>query len=343
MHRCRKSCWKYCRKKLKKCRYNYPRPHNTENEIKAIAFTEKDFKTNKSKLRYYPQRNNANVNPSAKSSLINAAIRGNHDISLIDDDAALRAYVLKYVSKGDKAEFKDLKKMVSKQISQHIQKLPEGENDITLKKKLMVVSSVFLVGEQIGSVTAVWTLGNLPFVKSSLTALNVNTEQFLNRTIITDEEELQNKSETDNAYTVSFSNTQGKRTAFEKLVIVQLDKYEEIQIDFYSFLTFYNPKSANENQEKNQKYADVPKLTIDENGKVYNNESPILTPFVIGKIFYSVRRKPTCIAVCPYHPINEKDPKSAYSILLLHSKFDKDGVANLLGDCTNPVDRLQQV
>ena len=366
MHSCRKSCFKYnpvgTPKHLLKCRYNYPRDIS-QNTCEPSIIHSRDRK-NRTQIKIQPSRNNANINVHAKSPLFLLGLRGNHDLQFLDNSHGGVEYACKYASKADAADFQIMKNAFTRILSKYIQNMTDGQ-DIPLKNKLSLLGQTFLIGDQIGSVHAVYILGRLPLIKSSRTVININSDQIISKSIITDPIILETMGEDEDAYNSSPTSAIGKRLAFLELVKEQRKLYNTIDIDYYTFNTYFNITKPTQSHYK--KYDErvkttnykIPLLQLNNEGKMLykNNDDKSenvsyctnLT-FIINNVYYYPRRKPAVLAICPYRPVDEYNEKSAYSILLLHSKWgdankwgDDQNFANILGDSKTAVDRLQLI
>lgn len=357
MHSCRPSCFKYCQHitdpTLKKCRYDKPEVENPENLCKPCIIPKRD-RFNRMQLKVKPGRNNANINGHARSPLFLCGLRGNHDLQYLDNKYGGIEYASKYCSKSDQADFKTLKNIYARNVAKYIQKLPDGE-DITFKNKLFFLANAFILGEEIGAVYATYVVARLPLVKTTRTIININADKIISKSIITNKEILQTLNADDDAYIISPTSNLGKCLAFENLVRHQLTTYNDILIDFYSFLTHYDPKCATTKQinehKKNSKFAIIPKLFLSKQGQMLcsnsdsnsNKSKTKLESFMIENIYYCARRKPAVLAICPYRAVDEEIEENAYAMLVLHAILDMGGFNTLLGNCQTAVERLREV
>ena len=255
MHSCRPLCFKYCQHitdpMLRTCRYDKPEGKNDNNFCKPWIFPKRD-RFNRMQVKVKPGRNNANINGHARSPLFLCGLRGNHDLQYLDNKYGGIEYASKYCSKSDQADFQTLKNIYARNIAKHIQKLPDGE-DITLRYKLFFLANAFILGEEIGAVYATYVVSRLPLVKTTRTIININADKIISKSIITEKQILQTLHADDDAYIISPTSNLGKRLAFENLVRQQLATYNEILIDFYSFVTHYDPKHATAKQKADKK------------------------------------------------------------------------------------------
>jgi hypothetical protein len=281
-HRCRETCWKYCKRcQPKVCRFEFPRTAQEGNMERVVIVFDRD-RRKKSRVKVHPQRNNGNMNVHLRSPLCFLSGRGNQDIQYIHNTFGGAEYVSKYCSKAERTESTALQNAINRKLAEHAIRCNLDTNaNMTFRQKLRAVGNAVVGAQQIGAVQACYVLGKIPLVKSSRCTLHVNAlrrKDLTLRTVVTGENELAEMEGSESALLSSPSTQLGKRDAYHALCVQQLHNYQSMQVTFFAFLSAYQLKVA-----PSKGYAtarDGPgHLTADEHGFIITPKS-----FVLGKV-----------------------------------------------------------
>ena len=168
-HRCCFTCFKYCRRHDRVCRFGFPW---TSKECLFGPMIVKD-RDKKSRVRVsvLPQRNNAYLNGTCFNPLIAIAHGGNHDLQYIANTVGAAEYVASYASKFEEPDKKVMTNIFNKKMAY----LTNNATSITDRDRLYSVGCALLGSSPVGSVQACYSLLGLKFVHSSRKVLNVNS------------------------------------------------------------------------------------------------------------------------------------------------------------------------
>ena len=367
MHICRGSCFKYCLPGVYVCRYCFPKEKLDNNEFKPVLKIDRDWK-NRMRIKVLPPRTNGHLNATPVDTLTMLALRGNTDYQCLTNTAGCVEYSSKYISKIDAAESTIVQNLISRELSNHILSLPPHERP-TRGKQVRAIINAIIQAQQIGSVQAAYVCMKLSFVRSSRPVENVQTlvrNEIDTENIEINEYVLSQLDADDSAISNSPTTTFGRRYAFHNLYLAQLEKFEEVEFDFFAFLTSYTVKKVKLHEKGPMKASELPQLTVDDAGLITNAKSCCIDEVCTRvfkayaphrqihikmfnhlhmrvQVYYSARRKHAVLKLVPHIPAAEVTERSAYSILLLHSDWGFEGEEGLLGNCDNAQVRLSEV
>ena len=167
-HRCCFTCFKYCHKHEKICRFGYP--WVSQDCLFGPIIVKNRDKRSRIKISVLPQRNNAYVNCTLFDPLLTIALGGNHDIQYISNTVGAAEYVASYASKSEAPDRKILSNIFNKKLAY----LSSKAAHVTDRERLYSVGCAILGSSPVGSVQACYSLLGLKFVKSSRVVVNVN-------------------------------------------------------------------------------------------------------------------------------------------------------------------------
>lgn len=170
IHRCCFTCFKYCVGDDNVCRFCFPWLKDKVASSTDVAIVKDIDKKKRVRLRVIPQRNNANINATFKSPLINCAHGGNSDIQFIMNSHGAAEYAAGYASKAEAPDQKKLQAIFIKTITQ----LQERGPMITDRDRLNTAAKSVIGSTQVGSVQAIYFILNQDFVISSRQVITTN-------------------------------------------------------------------------------------------------------------------------------------------------------------------------
>jgi hypothetical protein len=282
MHRCRDSCYKYCRRgRPKTCRYGFTKVRDAYNDYNCVIVQDRDNRS-RVRVRVLPPRNNGNINNHMLNPLCFIASRGNQDIQYIQNTTGGAEYVSKYVSKAETAETAVFQNAVNRALARTAAKLPEHET-LSLRCHLQTVGNAVIAAQQVGTVQACYVLGKLPFVISSRDTVWVNClrrNDIGTHRIVLEEEELAELADDASALVDSPLTQMGKRDAFHTLCKQQLNDFGSMEVNFFAFLSCYSVKRlTRELKESSKIKVGAEHLHADSSGYIVAPKS-----FVLGKV-----------------------------------------------------------
>lgn len=167
-HRCCFTCFKYCSRHEKLCRFGFPWL-SRDCEFDPMIVKDRDSKS-RIRISVLPQRNNAYLNGTLFDPLVTIAHGGNHDLQYIGNTVGAAEYVASYASKAEEPDKTMLSNIYNKKIAYLM-----GQNScVTDRQRLYAVGCSLLGSSPIGSVQACYSLLGLKHVKSSRAVINVN-------------------------------------------------------------------------------------------------------------------------------------------------------------------------
>lgn len=280
MHRCRKSCYKYCRKNQFICRYDFPREPVDGNETRAVIVEDRDRRS-RIRTRVLPPRNNANLNSHLKEPLCFIAGKGNQDIQYIQNTTGGAEYCSKYCSKAEAAETSSLQNAICRKLAWYAKDMSDTDS-MPWRLQLRAVGNAVVGSQQVGTVEACYMLGKLPLVKSSRVTDFVNCSkrsQLKAQNIILDEQELGELQDEDSALSASPKTQTGKRDAYYELWKQQNATYGEVNVHFFAFLSSYTTEPVTEARPAENVTEGCKLLQLDANGFIIK---PVT--FKLGKV-----------------------------------------------------------
>jgi hypothetical protein len=299
MHKCRKSCYKYCRSNQRQlCRYGFVKEPVEGNDARAVVVADKD-RRGRTRTRVLPPRNNGNINNHLKDPLCFTAGKGNQDIQYIQNTTGGAEYCSKYCSKADAVETTALQNAVNRKLARYVMQLPENEQ-VTARWQFRAVGNAIVAAQQIGTVQACYMLGKLPIVKSSRSTEFVNClkrNELTVRTVITEEDVLDELLDEESALSNSPSTQHGKRDAYHELCMQQMGTYGVVHISFYAFLSAYTLAAITPRSPAPKVHEGCKLLTIGDDGYIVK---PVT--FKIGKVGASGRCTAILAVMCVRMP-----------------------------------------
>ena len=113
MHRCCFTCWKYINEgQALICRFAFPWLSTPITEPDTPKIHKDRDKKARLRVRAFPSRNNANINPFYAQPYMTLVHGGNVDIQWISNDVGAAEYAASYASKQDEADLKLVRKIV---------------------------------------------------------------------------------------------------------------------------------------------------------------------------------------------------------------------------------------
>jgi hypothetical protein len=281
MHKCRNSCYKYCRRNQPQvCRYGFTREPIEGNDTRAVIVTDKDRRSRK-RTRVLPPRNNGNINNHLQNPVCFIAGKGNQDIQFIQNTTGGAEYCSKYCSKAEAVESSALQNAVNRKLANYVSRLNDEER-ISVQWQLRAVGNAIIGAQQVGTVQACYVLGKLPVVKSSRSTEFVNCLRrgaLTTRTIILEEDQLNALNDRDSALSCSPTTQHGKRDAFHSLWRQQMEEYGVVHINYFSFLSSFTLVAISDRCPGTKVREGCKLLTVDDNGFILQPVS-----FKLGKV-----------------------------------------------------------
>lgn len=170
IHRCCPTCFKYCKDFNMACRFCFPWAKDINSSATDVTILKDRDKKHRVRLRIIPERNNANLNSTFVSPLINCAHGGNSDIQFIMNSHGAAEYAAGYASKAEAPDQKKLQIIFVKAISN----LHERSPMVTDCQRLNAAAQSVIGSTQVGSVQAMYFILSQDLVISSRTVINVN-------------------------------------------------------------------------------------------------------------------------------------------------------------------------
>ena len=330
MHRCTRSCFKYCYPgQPMECRHRFPYDSNgPTNPNKPVIHSYHDSKCRK-QVNVFPQRNNAYLNSTVKSPLLALAVAGNHDLQYISNQIGAAEYVASYATKHDLPDFK----LISNFLYKRLQKA------FTDQKRLHAVATSVIDSTTVGSVEAIYLLLGLDLVEKSRDVENINPlhRNKIKKAVEIDTEKLHRMDIEDQPYKFGIKSHLGKRAAYELLMQQQRDDFGHCQITLYTLLVNFVIDNYSNSLHADALLTLPTLLIIDDHGKVTN----CMSGFIIKDIVFKKRHKNAVLNPCPYIPVNSLSDVSCYSTLLLHVPWPYGGESQIVCDHLTFVDQVR--
>ena len=330
MHRCTRSCFKYCSKgQPLECRHRFP--YDSEgptNPHTPVIHAYHDSKCRR-QINVLPQRNNAYLNSTVKSPLLALSVAGNHDLQYISNQIGAAEYVASYATKHDLPDFKLISNFLYKRL----------QNAFTDQKRLQAVATSVIDSTTVGSVEAIYLLLGLELVEKSRDVDNINPlhRNQIRKAVEIDSEKLNQMNTEDKPYKVGIKSHLGKRAAYELLMKQQRETFGHCHITLYTLLVNFTIDNYSSSCHAESIFETPPLLTIDEYGKVTN----CLNGFRIKNLIFKKRLKNAVLNPCPYIPINKLSDTSCYATLLLHVPWPYEGESRIVDESVTVVNQLQ--
>jgi hypothetical protein len=281
MHKCRNSCYKYCRKNLPQlCRYGFTKEPLPGNDTRAVVVTDKDRRSRK-RTRVLPPRNNGNINNHFMNPVCFIAGKGNQDIQYIQNTTGGAEYCSKYCSKAEAVESTALQNAVNRKLATYVSRLNDHDR-ISAQWQLRAVGNAIIGAQQVGTVQACYVLGKLPVVKSSRATEFVNClprSALTSRRVILAEDELNALNGGDSALSCSPTTQHGKRDAYHSLWKQQMAEYGVVNINYFSFLSSFTLVAVTQRCPASKVREGCKLLILDINGFILK---PVT--FKLGKV-----------------------------------------------------------
>jgi len=271
MHICRGSCFKYCTPGTYICRYCFPREPLENNAVLCVLISDRDSRK-RMRHKVHPPRSNGHLNNCPANPALYCASRGNMDVQVLTNSGGCVEYTCKYCGKADTAESTVLQNTISRELSNHVLRLPPHEQP-TIGKKIRAVINAIVQGQQIGAVHACYILMKQKLVHSSRKVENVSPlirKDIDSQPMIINEQLLEEMDDDDSALSNSPRCTFGRRDAYHALLKAQKLKYDDANFDFFSFLTSYSVETLSPTKKTPKSATDIPQLTMDDDGLIEN-------------------------------------------------------------------------
>ena len=173
IHRCCFTCFKYCKDAQNICRFCFPWPENVNSSVNDVTFVMDRDKKERVRLRVIPERNNANINSTFTSPLINCAHGGNSDIQFIMNTHGAAEYAAGYASKAEAPDHRKLQNIFTKAITN----LQERTSMVTDCQRLTAAANSVMGSTQVGAVQAMYIILAQDLVISSREVINISPLQ----------------------------------------------------------------------------------------------------------------------------------------------------------------------
>lgn len=173
IHKCCFTCFKYCKDSENVCRFCFPWQQNVNSmEDDVTLLTDRD-KKGRVRVRVIPERNNANINSTFVSPLINCAHGGNSDIQFIMNTHGAAEYAAGYASKAEAPDHRKLQNIFTKAISN----IQERTSMVTDCQRLAAAGNSVIGSTQVGAVQAMYMILGQDLVISSRNVINISPLQ----------------------------------------------------------------------------------------------------------------------------------------------------------------------
>ena len=282
MHKCKESCFKYCKKK-RKCRYGYPFSASFETDEPTVC-QDRDTK-GRPRLRILPARNNANVAPSPVSALFNIAQNGNTNIQYITSIYGALEYITNYVTKMERGDSNEVINLAIKLLTVY---------DEPVQALLNAVNS----GRIVSNTEASCYLLGYPGLKYTSSFKFVSSKPSVCLSNVLD---LHTKTQTS-------SSNMKLRAHYAEFVQIQEKLYENCLVPLYSFASSFSTVS----EPCDPKDCKPPPLFETGSCGSVSNAVSFKTP----NVKFSAHRAPKIIHISPYVKFCSSE-ESYFSQLLL--------------------------
>jgi len=178
MHRCCHTCWKYVNSIVAAatvvgvilCRFFYPWAGPPITSSSRVNICHDRDKKNRTRVRAFPPRDNANLNVHSVHGRLNLAHNANLDVQFISNTAGAAEYSCSYSGKSDEADMKKIKNIVFRTFSKQLTQM----DSVSHKDQLRTVANAVNSCSKVGTVQACYFLLGLPIVISSRTVESIN-------------------------------------------------------------------------------------------------------------------------------------------------------------------------
>ena len=346
-HVCRHSCWKYKTKKKTQrhsksrskldCRYGHPVPEHQKvrggvfkhRSDRAQVCSDYDRKGRK-RRRVLPARNNAHLAPCPVSPLMMLAHLGNSNIQYISNVFGALEYFVNYVGKVDEPESKDVINSVIRLLSLYatdaepkLQSVFKAVMNALTRERTVRATQVadFFLGHKVLTYTrSIKTVNPRPRCELSrhLNMASLDRGQH-------------NESESDDDPAIQ-SKQARYRVAYSKFAKDQYARFSRCNVSFFSFLT-----SFDETVRKRTRVDEPPPLfECDPYSGIVSNSQSFTT--ADRKTQYTAHAKASVVHLVPYAPVNLKDEKSCFALLLLYISWPNGNEDEMLGDSESAIE-----
>ena len=343
-HVCRHSCWKYKTKKKTQrhsksrskldCRYGHPVPEHQKvrggifkhRSDRAQVCSDYDRKGRK-RRRVLPARNNAHLAPCPVSPLMMLAHLGNSNIQYISNVFGALEYFVNYVGKVDEPESKDVINSVIRLLSLYatdaepkLQSVFKAVMNALTRERTVRATQVadFFLGHQVLTYTrSIKTVNPRPRCELS---------RHLNMASL---DRGHNESDDDPAIQ---SKQARYRDAYSKFAKDQYARFSQCNVSFFSFLT-----SFDETVRKRTRVDEPPHLfECDPYSGIVSNSQSFTTEDCETQ--FTAHTKASVVHLVPYAPVNLKDEKSCFALLLLYIPWPNGNEDEMLGDSESAIE-----
>ena len=165
VHRHSHTCYKHNRVT---CRFNYPRPPNPATRLRT------NTDPGSAAQFYVTQRNECDQWVNAYNPTLLKAWQANMDIQMVGSEYGAAMYVCMYVSKSEPERLKHA-------LHDTLQNIPPNASQ---RKRLSMIGATVLTHRQVSAQEAIYRLGGFPLIRSTRTAVSVNSRYPKNRSKI---------------------------------------------------------------------------------------------------------------------------------------------------------------
>ena len=174
IHNCCFTCFKYCKDNEQICRFCFPWPEGQHSSSIDVTILKDRDKKQRVRLRVIPERNNAHVNATFFSPIINCAHGGNSDIQFIVNTHGAAEYAAGYASKPEAPDQKRLQILFMKSIAN----LQERDTHDTDRQRLAAAGQAVVGSTQVGAVQANYFILDQKFVIIVVVVIQINIASF---------------------------------------------------------------------------------------------------------------------------------------------------------------------
>ena len=350
-HVCRDSCWKYKSKKPKQrhrkfrsksdCRHGHPVPehqkviggifkHRSNRPQVCVDYDRKGRK----RCRVLPARNNSHLAPCPVSPLAMLAHRGNSNIQYMCNAFGAVEYFTSYIGKVDEPECKAVIDSVIRLLS-----LYATDDEPSLKLVLKAVMNALTRERSVTSTqVADFFLGHKILTYSrSIKIINPRPSLELNARLNLNGIDNAEEGNDDSNVIVQSKQTQ-YRKAYSIFVLDQLARHNECNVSFFSFLTSFDQTRMSETRKRDP---EPPLFSVDSFSGVVTNSKSFTT--LDKSMQFTAHAKANVIHLVPYAPINLKDEKCCYALLLLYIPWPHGSENELLQEGQNAIQAWQDL
>ena len=357
MHKCCFTCWKYCGRGKKICRFGFPRNlqdlatklANAEGFNGASGVSPMDLamkegyimdrtdRNGRKRRMAVPPFNNAHLNNHAFSPLLFIAQRANMDVKFMSDKTGTVEYIGSYISKTEQPDFKRIGDIYVKSIAN----ISRAGRSVTDQNKLNAVGHALIDSQHVGAPQMCFLLMSLPFILYSRSLEVVNPLHKDNiRAKIVGADARSRASPDQSAFYDGPQSHKGRRLAHSAYLKFHMERFADAApATFYAMRTHYTSKLLPKKVPKKLRELDHPLVFDNNTGFINEGEGS----FKIDGYVFSKRKKSAVIHLSPYLVADVADEASAYAILLLHHVWPQGNEEHICPEGQFAVDILNSL